>query len=54
MRTNIILSKQVYQKNARVIQDWWKNILFYKKNKKEIIKLQAFFRGCMIRKAFNE
>ena len=54
MRTNIILSKQVYQKNARVIQDWWKNILFFKKNKKEIIKLQAFVRGCMIRKAFEE
>ena len=54
MRTNIILSKQVYQKNAKVIQDWWKNILFFKKNGKEIVKLQAFFRGNMIRKAFEE
>ena len=54
MRTNIILSKQVYQKNAKVIQDWWKNILFFKKNGKEIIKIQAFVRGNMIRKAFKE
>ena len=54
MRTNIIFSKRIYQKNARVIQDWWKNILFFKKNKKEVIKLQAFVRGCMIRKAFIE
>ena len=54
MRTNIILSKQVYQKNAKVIQDWWKNIVFFKKNAKEIVKLQAFFRGNMIRKAFEE
>ena len=54
MRTNIILMKQVYQKNARVIQDWWKNILFFKKNGKEVLKLQAFIRGTMIRKAFKE
>ena len=54
MRTNIILAKQVYQKNAKVIQDWWKNILFFKKNGKEILKLQAYIRGTMIRKAFKE
>ena len=54
MRTNIIFSKQVYQKNAKVIQDWWKNIIFFKKNGKEILKIQAFVRGNMIRKAFKE
>ena len=52
MRTNIILSKQIYQKNAKVIQGWWKDILFFKKNSKEILKLQAYIRGTMIRKAF--
>ena len=54
MRTNIIFSKQIYQKNAKVIQDWWKNIIFFKKNGKEILKIQAFVRGNMIRKAFKE
>ena len=54
MRTNIIFAKQIYQKKAKVIQDWWKNMVFFKKNKKEIIKLQAFIRGCMIRKGFKE
>ena len=54
MRTNIIFSKQIYQKNAKVIQDWWKNIIFLKKNGKEILKIQAFVRGNMIRKAFKE
>ena len=54
MRTNIIFSQQVFQKNAKVIQDWWKNVLFFKKNRKEIIKIQAFIRGNMIRKAFEE
>ena len=54
MRTNIIFSKQIYQKNSKVIQDWWKNIIFFKKNGKEILKIQAFVRGNMIRKAFKE
>ena len=54
MRTNFIFSKQVYQTNAKVIQDWWKNVIFFKKNKNEIIKLQALVRGTMIRKAFEE
>ena len=54
MRTNIILSKQIYQRNAKVIQGWWKDILFFKKNSKEILKLQAYIRGTMIRKAFKE
>ena len=39
------------------MQEFYKTggkIFFFSRKKKEIIKLQAFFRGCMIRKAFNE
>ena len=54
MRINILLSKPIYQKNAKVIQNWWKDVVFVKKNKNTVIKLQAYIRGAMIRKAFKE
>ena len=54
MRVNILLSKPIFQKNAKVIQNWWKSVLFIKRNSKKIIKLQAYARGAMIRKAFKE
>ena len=54
MRVNILLSKPIFQKNAKVIQNWWKSVLFIKRNSKRIIKLQAYVRGMMIRKAYKE
>ena len=54
MRINILLSKPLYQKNAKVIQKWWKDVVFVKKNKDKILKIQAYIRGAMIRKAFQE
>ena len=54
MRINILLSKPIFQKNAKIIQDWWKNVTFAKKNMNNILKLQAYIRGAMIRKAFHE
>ena len=54
MRVNILLNKPFFQNNAKVIQGWWKNVVFMKKNANEIYKLQAYMRGTMIRKAFKE
>ena len=54
MRINILLSKPIFQKNAKVIQNWWKDVTFAKRNKNTILKLQAYIRGTMIRKAFKE
>ena len=54
MRINILLNKPIYQKNAKIIQNWWKNIIFGKKNINNILKLQAYIRGTLIRKAFQE
>jgi hypothetical protein len=54
MRINILLSKPIFQKNAKVIQNWWKDVTFAKRNKNTILKLQAYIRGAMIRKAFKE
>ena len=54
MRINILLNKPIFQKNAKVIQTWWKDLVFGKKNSNTIIKLQAYIRGAMIRKAFKD
>ena len=54
MRINILLSKPIYQKKAKVIQKWWKDVTFAKKNIDQVFKLQAYIRGTMIRKAFRE
>ena len=54
MRVNILLSKPIFQKNARIIQNWYRSMKFIKKNTPKIIKIQAFVRGMLIRKAFRE
>ena len=54
MRINLLLSKPIFQKKAKVIQNWWKDVTFSKKNIKQVLKLQAYVRGAMIRKAFKE
>ena len=54
MRVNILLSKPIFQKNAKIIQNWYRSIKFIKINTPKIIKIQAFVRGMMIRKAFKE
>ena len=54
MRVNILLSKPIFQKNAKIIQNWYRSIKFIKINTSKIVKIQAFVRGMMIRKAFNE
>ena len=54
MRINLLLSKPIFQKKAKVIQNWWKDVTFSKKNIKKVLKLQAYVRGAMIRKAFKE
>ena len=54
MRVNILLSKPIFQKNAKVIQNWYRSMRFIKINTPKIIKIQAFVRGMMIRKAFKE
>ena len=54
MRVNILLSKPIFQKNAKVIQNWYRSIKFIKVNTPKIVKIQAFVRGMMIRKAFKE
>ena len=54
MRVNILLSKPIFQKNAKIIQNWYRSMKFIKVNTPKIIKIQAFVRGMMIRKAFNE
>ena len=54
MRVNILLSKPIFQKNARIIQNWYRSMKFIKINKPKILKIQAFVRGMMIRKAFRE
>ena len=54
MRVNILLSKPIFQKNAKIIQNWYRSIKFIKINTPKIVKIQAFVRGMMIRKAFNE
>ena len=54
MRVNILLSKPIFQKNARIIQNWYRSMRFIKINTPKILKIQAFVRGMMIRKAFKE
>ena len=54
MRVNILLSKPIFQKNARIIQNWYRSMKFIKLNTPKIVKIQAFVRGMMIRKAFKE
>jgi len=54
MRVNILLSKPVFQRNAKIIQNWYRSIKFIKINTPKIVKIQAFVRGMMIRKAFKE
>ena len=54
MRVNILLSKPIFQKNVKIIQNWYRSIKFIKINTPKIIKIQAFVRGMMIRKAFKE
>ena len=54
MRVNILLSKPIFQKNAKIIQNWYRSIKFIKINTPKIVKIQAFVRGMMIRKAFKE
>ena len=54
MRVNILLSKPIFQKNARIIQNWYRSMKFIKMNTPKIVKIQAFVRGMMIRRAFKE
>ena len=54
MRVNILLSKPIFQKNAKIIQNWYRSMKFIKINTPKIVKIQAFIRGMMIRKAFRE
>ena len=54
MRVNILLSKPIFQKNAKIIQNWYRSMKFIKINTPKILKIQAFVRGMMIRKAFRE
>ena len=54
MRVNILLSKPIFQKNAKIIQNWYRSMRFIKINTPKILKIQAFVRGMMIRKAFRE
>ena len=54
MRVNILLSKPIFQKNAKIIQNWYRSIKLIKINTPKIVKIQAFVRGMMIRKAFKE
>ena len=54
MRVNILLSKPIFQKNAKIIQNWYRSMKFIKINTPKIIKIQAFVRGMMIRTAFKE
>ena len=54
MRVNILLSKPIFQKNAKVIQNWYRSMRFIKINTPKIVKIQSFVRGMMIRKAFKE
>ena len=54
MRVNILLSKPIFQKNAKIIQNWYRSIKFIKKNTPKIIKIQSYARGMMIRTAFKE
>ena len=54
MRVNILLSKPIFQKNAKIIQNWYRSMKFIKLNTPKIIKIQAFVRGMMIRKAFKD
>ena len=54
MRVNFLLNKPNFHKNAKIIQNWWKDAIFAKKNMNNVLKLQAYIRGAMIRKAFKE
>ena len=54
MRVNIMLSKPIFQKNAKIIQNWWRSIKFIKSNTPKLIKIQAYMRGMLIRKAFKD
>ena len=54
MRISILLSKPVFQKNARIIQNWWRTLMFIKKNKGKIINFQRYYRGHLARKAFGD
>ena len=54
MRVNILLSKPIFQKNAKIIQNWYRSMKFIKLNTPKIVKIQSFVRGMMIRKAFKE
>ena len=54
MRVKILLSKPIFQKNAKIIQNWWKTMVLNKNYKPQIIKIQSYIRGAMIRKAFKE
>ena len=52
MRISILLSKPVFQKNAKIIQNWWRTLMFIKKNKNKVINFQKFYRGHLIRRAY--
>ena len=54
MRVNILLSKPIFQKNAKIIQNWYRSMKFIKANTPKILKIQAFVRGMLIRKAFKQ
>ena len=54
MRISILLSKPMFQKKAKIIQNWWRSLMFIKKNKIKLVKIQKIFRGFLIRKAFND
>ena len=54
MRISILLSKPVFQKNAKIIQNWWRTLMFIKKNKGKIINFQRFYRGHLVRRAFRD
>ena len=52
MRISILLSKPMFQKNAKIIQNWWRSLMFIKKNKYKLILIQKYFRANCIRKAY--
>ena len=52
MRISILLSKPMFQKNAKIIQNWWRSLMFIRKNKSKLILIQKYFRANCIRKAY--
>ena len=54
MRISILLSKPVFQKNAKIIQNWWRTLMFIKKNKGKIVNFQRYYRGHLARRAFYD